>query len=300
MADFIVKRSGPGVAIASSADPFSSLAIYRIDRSHWKETPAEAGVYVLWGVAREQAAIYVGMSTTNMRARIGSHHVNARKHWFGTLFAIPLSAALCPAVEAELLQRVAEAGVVGMVDNRATEERWLNADVVHVEPAVEQVIDALQLLMGTDAFSGQVDLESDATVETVERIKPLSRVYRGRAFEPRARLPIDPPEATHASVGIPRGEAWGRFEGDEPDLRFRVLEGSTWIRGKTPDPTQATHDLQSRVLSSQQELVEAGVLDEEARAYARDHVFTNWTHAARITRGVGQYSGAYTWQRLAS
>ncbi len=114
MADLIVTRTGPGVSVISSSDPFSSLAIHRISRDHRQETPDEPGVYVLWGVVGEKAAIYIGMSTTDMRKRIRQHHVSERKAWFGTLFAIPLSSTLCPAVESELLQEVGEANVVGL------------------------------------------------------------------------------------------------------------------------------------------------------------------------------------------
>jgi hypothetical protein len=178
MADLIITRSGPGVTLVSSADPFSSLVVHRIARDPWKETPAEPGVYVLWGVVQEKAAMYIGMSTTDMRSRIRQHHVSARKNWFGTLFAIPLSSALCRAVEAELLQRVGQANVIGLIKNRATEERWLNAEVVHVEPAVDAIVEAVEMLIGTEAFTGQGDESSDdeATVDNVERVPPLSRV----------------------------------------------------------------------------------------------------------------------------
>lgn len=300
MADLIVTRTGPGVSVVSSADPFSSLAIYRISRDHWEETPAEAGVYVLWGVVGEKAAIYIGMSTTDMRKRIRQHHVSERKAWFGTLFAIPLSSALCPAVEAELLQRVGEASVVGLVENRATESRFLSADVVHVEPAVESIVEAIEMLIGTDAFTGYSadDAATDeATVGKVERVPQLARVYRGRAAEPRQRQDDDPSEATH-SWASPRCAAWGRFEGDEPVVEFRVLKGSAYRPGKTPDPSNVTHDLQVRTRAEQQELIDAGVLDEATHTFTQDHVFRNWTHAARMVGGVGQYSGAYNWQRL--
>ena len=299
MADLIITRSGPGVTLVSSADPFSSLVVHRIARDQWKETPAEPGVYVLWGVVQEKAAMYIGMSTTDMRSRIRQHHVSARKNWFGTLFAIPLSSALCPAVEAELLQRVGQANVIGLIENRATEERWLNAEVVHVEPAVDAIVEAIEMLIGTEAFTGQGDESGDdeATVDKVERVPPLSRVYRGRASEPRKRTSSDPAKATHANVRAD-GPAWGRFDGPDPELPFRVLKGSTYRPGKTPDPSNVTHDLQVRVRAEQQALVEDGVLDEATHTFTRDHVFAHWTHAARLVGGVGQYSGAYHWQRL--
>ena len=300
MADLIVTRTGPGVSVISSADPFSSLAIHRISRDHWEETPDEPGVYVLWGVVGQKAAIYIGMSTTDMRKRIRQHHVSERKAWFGTLFAIPLSSALCPAVEAELLQKVGEANVVGLVDNRATESRFLNADVVHVEPAVESIVEAIEMLIGTDAFTGYAGEDTaadEATVGKVERVPQLARVYRGRAAEPRPRQDDDPPEATHAWASS-RFSAWGRFEGDEPTVEFRVLQGSAYRPGKTPDPSNVTHDLQVRTRAEQQELIDAGAVDEATHTFARDHVFRNWTHAARMVGGVGQYSGAYNWQRI--
>lgn len=299
MADLIITRSGPGVSVISSADPFSSLTVHRISRDVWKETPEVAGVYVLWGVVDEKAAMYVGMSTTNMRARINKHHVSPRKNWFGTLFAIPVSPALCSAVEAELLQRVGEASVVGLVDNRATEERFLNAEVVHVEPAVNAIVEALEMLIGTDAFTGQADEEAEhaAEVDQVERVPRLARVYRGRATYPRPREDGDPPDATHGSVEK-KTPAWGRFEGPEPELRFRVLKGSRYQPGKTPDPTNATYQRQVRVRADQQTLIDEGVLDEATHTFTCDHVFPTWTYASRIVGGVAQYSGAYHWQLL--
>lgn len=299
MADLIITRSGPGVTLISSADPFSSLVVHRIAREQWKETPAEPGVYVLWGVVQEKAAMYIGMSTTDMRSRIRQHHVSPRKNWFGTLFAIPLSSALCPAVEAELLQRVGQANVIGLIDNRATEERWLNAEVVHVEPAVDAIVEAVEMLIGTDAFTGQGDeaSEDEATVDTVERVPRLARVYRGRATKPRPRTTADPADATHVNVRADT-PAWGRFEGPEPELQFRVLKGSGYRPGKTPDPSNVTHDLQVRVRAEQQALLDQGVLDEATHTFTRDHVFPNWTHAARMVAGIGQYSGAYNWQLL--
>jgi hypothetical protein len=297
--DLIITRSGPGVTQISSADPFSSLVVHRISRDQWKETPAEPGVYVLWGVVQEKAAMYIGMSTTDMRSRIRQHHVSARKNWFGTLFAVPLASALCPAVEAELLQRVGEANVIGLIDNRATEARWLNADVVHVDPAVQAIVEALEMLIGTDAFTGhqEDDGSTDETVDRVERVPQLARVYRGRAASPRARQASDPADATHANV-VARTPAWGRFEGPDPELPFRVLKGSSWRPGKTPDPSNVTHDLQVRVRAEQQDLIDQGVLDEATHTFTHDHVFPNWTYAARIVGGVGQYSGAYHWQLL--
>jgi hypothetical protein len=53
-----------------------------------------------------------------------------------------------------------------------------------------------------------------------------------------------------------------------------------------------------RTRAEQQELIDAGALDESTHTFARDHAFRNWTHAARMVGGVGQYSGAYHWQRL--
>jgi hypothetical protein len=299
MADLIITRSAPGVFVISSADPFSSLAVHRIARDHWKETPDVPGVYILWGVVDEKAAMYIGMSTTSIRSRISKHHVSARKNWFGTLFAIPLSAALCPAVEAELLQRVGEAGVVGLIDNRATEARFLNAEVVHVEPAVTAIVEATEMLIGTDAFTGQSDEEGAErpTVDKIERVPRLARVYRGRATDPRRRESIDPADATHSCVEK-KTPAWGRFEGPEPELRFRVLKGSTYQPGKTPDPTNVTYERQVRTREEQQELIDAGVLDPATHTFLKDHVFPTWTYAARAVGGVAQYSGAYHWQLL--
>src|SRR4051794_29360429 len=98
MAGLLISREVVGVATARSVDPFDTLVVYRIERAHWKQTPDEAGVYLLYGASAEgELTVYVGMSRTSMRSRIASHHVNAKKNWFGTLFAVPVpDKLLCP------------------------------------------------------------------------------------------------------------------------------------------------------------------------------------------------------------
>lgn len=105
MADLLISRVAPGVALVRSVDPFDTFEIYRIERSRWQSVPESAGIYLLHGVTSEgKLTVYLGMSTSNMRNRIRSHHVNPGKNWFGILFAIPVaSPMLCPAIEAELI-----------------------------------------------------------------------------------------------------------------------------------------------------------------------------------------------------
>ena len=153
MTDFLITKAGSGVARVTSTDPFSTLEVHRVDRSVWTSTPELPGVYLLYGfidsdpatsgTAAYVPAAYVGTSTTNMRDRIRSHHVTPKKNWFGVIFAIPLKPLLCPAVEAEMIRRVREADVVSVV-NRADENRWLDSDDVHVAPAVDGIVDALE------------------------------------------------------------------------------------------------------------------------------------------------------------
>lgn len=108
-----------------------------MDRSAWQEAPTKLGVYLLYGFVDGNAAAYVGLSTTSIRDRIRTHHVTPKKNWFGVLFAVPLPSALhCPAIEAEMIRRIEEAGVVPLPDNKAREERWLDAEDLHVAPAV--------------------------------------------------------------------------------------------------------------------------------------------------------------------
>ncbi len=143
MADLLISRVAPGVAAVSSVDPFDTLEIDRIDRARWQHTPERSGIYLLYGVTGEgKLTVYIGMSTTNMRNRIHSHHINPSKNWFGVLFAVPVaSPLLCPAIEAELIGQVTEAGVVDVIANQTTEVRHRGPDDVHVEPAVEKIRD---------------------------------------------------------------------------------------------------------------------------------------------------------------
>jgi hypothetical protein len=94
-----------------------------------------------------------------------------------------------------------------------------------------------------------------------------------------------------------RAGAWGRFEADEPDTRFRALAGSGWRR-PTLNPSAKTYDAQVRVGRAQDDLIVDGVVDEATMTFTRDRVFENWTTATRVISGKGQYSGAYHWQHL--
>src|SRR5262245_14371711 len=146
MGDLLIKRRSRGVAVITSTDPFSSLEIHRIDRSAWLQAPTKPGVYLLYGFVEGQAAAYVGMSTTNIRDRIRSHHVAPKKNWFGVLFAVPLPSALhCPAIEADMIRLVREAAVVPLPDNKSKEDRWLDSEDVHVGPAVASIVEALEM-----------------------------------------------------------------------------------------------------------------------------------------------------------
>lgn len=122
----------------------------------------------------------------------------------------------------------------------------------------------------THIFTPTDVAEPQSTDAPIARSTPLAREYKGPASEPRARTADDPAEATHAWVGagIP---AWGRFEGDEPDKRFRVLAGSGWRR-PVLNPEATTYDLQVKVGQVQDELVGAGVLDGSSMAFTADHV----------------------------
>jgi hypothetical protein len=298
MADLLISRLAPGVAQVRSVDPFDTLEIYRVDRSHWQLTPEQAGIYLLYGVTAEgKLTVYVGMSTTNMRSRVRSHHVNPGKNWFGVLFAVPVaSPLLCSAIEAELIGQVNEAGVVDVIANVAAENRHRGVDDVHVEPAVEKIRDGLQLLLGSDIFTPADIADPQTTDAPISRSAPLARQYKGQASQPRPRKADDLPQATHSYAGA-GARAWGRFEADEPDTRFRVLAGSGWRR-PVLNPEATTYDLQVKVGELQADLIAASVLDERGMTFARDHVFDNWTVATRVIGGKAQYSGGYHWQLL--
>lgn len=282
MADLLISRVAPGVAIVTSVDPFDTLEIHRIDRSRHQHTPEKPGIYLLYGVAGDgKLTVYIGMSTTNMRDRIRSHHVNARKNWFGVLFAVPVSSSiLCPAIEAELIGLVSEAGVVDVIANVNTENRHRGADDVHIEPAVEKIREGLQLVLGSDIFTPADVAEPANTDAPIARSPHLAREYKGQAADPRRRTEDDPSEATHSYVGA-KIQAWGRFEGPEPDKRFCVINGSDWRR-PVLNPEATTYDQHVRLAAIQDELVETGVLSEEDMTFTNDHVFDNWTAATRV------------------
>lgn len=295
MGQLLVTQTAPGVAKVTSTDPFSSLELYRIDRASWQAAPPEPGIYLLYGFVDNEPVVYVGMSTTSIRDRIRSHHVTPKKDWFGVLFAIPISAtSLIQAVEAELIRRVREAAVVNVVANVAAEARFLDSENVHVAPALGAIVEALEMLLGNDIFTPP---DEEATVTSVERREtPLARVYKGSAEKIAAREDSDPDDATHRFAGK-TVHAWGRFEGPEPDTRFRVLGGSSW-RPAILDPSHTVYKQQQRVATTQEALVADGVFDETTHSLTRDHVFENWTRAAHAISGVGSQSGMYHWQRL--
>jgi hypothetical protein len=298
VADLLISRVAPGVAAVRSVDPFDTLEIYRIDRARWQHTPELPGIYLLYGVTAEgKLTVYIGMSTTSMRGRIRSHHVSPSKNWFGVLFAVPVaSPLLCPAIEAELIGQVTEAGVVDLIANVAAETRHRGVDDVHVEPAVEKIRDGLQLVLGSDIFTPTDVADPQTTDAPIPRMPPLAREYKGQASEPRARTTTDPPRATHSYVGA-GAQGWGRFEADDPDKRFRLLAGSGW-RKSVPRPEAPNYDTQIKLCNQQDQLVAAGVLDTATMTFTRDHVFDNWSMATRVISGKATYSGAYTWQRL--
>jgi hypothetical protein len=296
LSQLLITKIAPGVAQVTPTDPFSSFEIYRIDRDSWNETPQKPGIYLLYGFLDGAPAVYIGMSTTNMRNRIRTHHVTPKKDWFGVLFAIPIaSTILIQALEAELIRRVEEADVVGVVTNQTPEARFLDTNDVHLAPALDGIIDGLQMLLGNDIFMPQ-DEEPGGTVGPIKRTPPLARIYRGTAEKIAPRSDDDPSEATHRFT-VKATPAWGRFEAPEPDPRFRVLAGSSW-REAVLDPSHAVFKQQQRVSNAQKTLVEQGVFDEAEHRLTRDHVFENWTRAAHLVSGVGSYSGGYHWQRL--
>jgi hypothetical protein len=298
VADLLITKVRTGVATVKSTDPFSSLEVHRINRDAWEATPSQPGIYLLYGFVEGEPAVYVGMSSTSMRDRVRTHHVTPRKNWFGVLFAIPVgSPLLLPAIEAEMIRRVREASVVSVVENRADEHRWLDAEDVHVLPALDGIVGALEMLLGSDIFTSQED-EPSQGIDEIERPPHLARVYKGAAEETARRLAGDPAEATHRFAGtIVR--AWGRFEGPEPDTRFRVLTGSEWRAAiLKPSQSSAVSRQQQRLADVQQAMSEQGVLGEDPDRFKVDHVFENWTRAARAVVGWASYSGGYHWQRL--
>jgi hypothetical protein len=290
MADLVISQVAPGVARASSVDPFDSLVVHRIDRAMWRYTPDEPGIYLLCGSKPYgELTVYVGMSRTGMVARIQHHRGDPTKDWFEVVFAVPIGSPVwCPVIEAELIAAMTKAGVVELIANEAPERLYTATSDVHVGPAVDKIRAALQLLLGRDIFALA---RTEPTLEKHEfvRMVPLAREYREAAAKPRPRSQDDPEGATHAFVKRVVC-AWGRFEADDPDKRFRVLAGSMWR-----SPALRT---QVGLSAAQDELVAQRVLSDAAHVFAGDYVFDNWTQATRVVSGMSQYSGAYNWQRL--
>lgn len=153
---------------------------------------------------------------------------------------------------------------------------------------MEKIREGLQLVLGGDIFTPTDQAEPQITDAPIARGAVLAREYKASAAEPRARTASDPPEATHAYAGT-RLRAWGRFEGDEPDKRFRVLAGSD-CRKPVRDPENTTYDIHVRLDELQGDLVGAGVLDGNTMTFTRDHVFDNWTVATRVVSGKATHS----------
>lgn len=264
MHDLLISRVSSGVARISSVDPFDSFEIYRINRANWKSAPAVPGVYLLYGVDSDgNLTVYIGMSSANMRNRISVHHVNKRKNWFGTLFAIPIpNVTLCPAIEAELIGEVQEAQVADIVDNKEDEKRYLDLDDVHVQPALEKIREGLQLVLGNDIFTAQEAQESKTIGTKMKSIPKLARVYRGLAEQPKIRSPKDPTEATHSFVG--KIQAWGYFIDKEPNPKFKVLAGSTWQRAKL-NQSSVNYERQENLESKQNEFLKQAILADDPK-----------------------------------
>jgi hypothetical protein len=110
------------------------------------------------------------------------------------------------------------------------------------------------------------------------------------------RRPDDPAEATHSWVGS-QIVAWGRFEAEEPDARFRVLAGSQY-RTAVVNPAHAVFKGQQSVYEKQEALAAEHVLDEGNQVFLTDHVFPNWSRASYAVSGKSTYSGGYHWQRI--
>ncbi len=80
VADLLISRERPGVALIKTVDPFDTLEIHRIERAHWKQAPETPGIYLLYGTGSDgKLTTYIGKSETNLRARIAKHHANPTK-----------------------------------------------------------------------------------------------------------------------------------------------------------------------------------------------------------------------------
>jgi hypothetical protein len=254
-------------------------------------------VYLLFGFINDRPAAYVGVSTTSMLSRIRDHHVTPRKDWFGTLFAVPIQQVmLCQPLEAELIRRVSEAGVVDFVDNRNQPRVFLDVEDDKVTAALTTITEAFEMLLGTDIFTAHEDEEAPMDINVEVKPPTLARVYQSAAKHARKRQGNDPSEATHSWVGSGL-TAWGAFEGPEPDTAFKVFAGSQY----RPAVVNYSHTVapgQERVERSQQNLVESGVLDVENQVFQVDHIFPSWTRAAYAVSGKSTYSGGYHWQQI--
>jgi hypothetical protein len=201
--------------------------------------------------------------------------------------------------------RVVAAGA-GVRVCKKTSPRKLRRVIVQAlgDPALKRGAEAMAEALGrsdgavtvAEALERLGIADAQTTDPPLARMVPLAREYRGRAAESRPRSANDPSDATHGYVGA-QVQAWGRFEAEDPDKRFRVLAGSDW-RKPVLNPEATTYDRQVEVGETQDQLVAAGVLDPATMTFPHDHIFENWTLATRVVSGKAQYSGAYQWQLL--
>ena len=147
-----------GVVRASDVQPFNALEILRIDRPYWRKTPDCAGVYLLIGDREGRPTVYVGMSTTSMRSRVASHHVNGAKDWFGTLYAIPLEINYVQPIEAELIKVFTDASHAE-VANLTPEAKWAGTADPGARAIRDHILAYLEVLIGSDIVRGTDDLE---------------------------------------------------------------------------------------------------------------------------------------------
>lgn len=106
------------------------------------------------------------------------------------------SPILCSAIEAELIGEANDAGVVEVVANVATEARHRGVEDVHIEPAMEKIREALQLVLGNDIFTPR-DEEPSHVDPPIDRPPRLSREgVVARSTRDRGRRTIPPTRHT--------------------------------------------------------------------------------------------------------
>jgi hypothetical protein len=149
MTELILTSNGPGVVVARSSNPLDQTRVHRLARDYWQQAPSEPGVYILCGDFEGRPAVYVGMTDSGLRNRIGQHAKDPNKSWFRTAYAIPMGRDLSRPIEGALIRLFAEASYAAVM-NSADEAAWADTENVAAEGLLSAIKAWLVILLGSE------------------------------------------------------------------------------------------------------------------------------------------------------